>query len=100
MQEQDPMQETVKAGFRVLGLVQGIGFRWWAKRIASRLALGGTVRNCPDGSVEVKVEGTSDAVAEMEQALRSGPPGAHVRDVRRFDVHEELPTEFQILLKI
>lgn len=91
------MGEHVKAGFRVVGLVQGVGFRWWTRRVATRLGLAGTVRNCHDGSVEVVVAGTSEAVRQMEEFLRSGPPGARVRELQRFEVQEDLPPQFQIV---
>lgn len=39
------------------GRVQGVGFRYTACRVAGGFAVTGTVRNCPDGSVECVVEG-------------------------------------------
>ncbi|MCA9240453.1 MAG: acylphosphatase [Planctomycetales bacterium] len=39
------------------GHVQGVGFRYTTQRIASRLAVTGTVRNLPDGRVELVAEG-------------------------------------------
>lgn len=52
----------------VTGTVQGVGFRWTTKRIADSLGVAGWVRNNPDGSVSVAVEGTReelDAFAEQ-----------------------------------
>jgi acylphosphatase len=70
-----------RAGFRVHGRVQGVGFRWWTRDQARRLGLTGTVRNAPDGSVEVQVCGTPDAVREMGRLLQEGPPLARVDGV-------------------
>jgi len=70
-----------RRGFRVTGRVQGVGFRWWTRRTAQQLGLGGSVRNLPDGSVEVQVVGHPDVVAKLESALRHGPPGARVERV-------------------
>ena len=66
----------------VHGFVQGVGFRWFVQREAGRLGVDGWVANAPDGSVEVVAEGPPDRLAALESALREGPPGASVRDVR------------------
>jgi acylphosphatase len=41
------------------GEVQGVGFRWTARRIATDLGLTGWVRNEPDGSVSMELQGPS-----------------------------------------
>ena len=66
---------------RVQGIVQGVGFRAFVAHEARRLRLSGTVRNCPDGSVEVVVEGAPEPLRVLEASLRRGPPGAVVRRV-------------------
>jgi len=66
---------------RVIGRVQGVGFRWSAVWEARRLGLGGWVRNADDGSVEVEAEGSPAALDVFLGWLRRGPPGAHVSDV-------------------
>ena len=43
--------------YYVSGEVQGVGFRYKAQRIASRLGLTGWVRNLPDGRVELELQG-------------------------------------------
>ena len=53
----------------VTGMVQGVGFRWTSKRIADGLGLDGWVRNNPDGSVSIAVEGESAAVDSFLQEL-------------------------------
>ncbi|MET0652373.1 MAG: acylphosphatase, partial [Hyphomicrobiaceae bacterium] len=66
--------------------VQGVGFRYWTEAMASRLGLSGWVRNRRDGSVEAVFSGPSDAVAEMLEFCRQGPPSARVD---RIDLTEE-----------
>jgi len=66
---------------RVTGRVQGVSFRWYAAREARRLGLAGWVRNEPDGSVAAHLEGSDDAVGEMVDWCRHGPPAARVDDV-------------------
>ena len=66
----------------VRGRVQGVFFRYFARRHATSLGLGGTVRNMPDGrTVEIVAEGSRTAVEELLKHLRRGPPGALVQDV-------------------
>lgn len=72
--------ETRRA-FRIHGRVQGVGFRWWTQRRARELGLGGSVRNLPDGCVEVQIVGPEEVVASLERALHDGPPGSGVERV-------------------
>ena len=65
----------------VHGLVQGVGFRWFVVRQASRLGLAGWVANEADGTVSVVAEGTEDALDELYRLLASGPAGARVERV-------------------
>lgn len=70
---------------RIAGLVQGVGYRDWMERQATRMGITGWVRNCADGTVEAFVEGDSAAVEELLRACRRGPPGASVSLI-----HEDL----------
>ena len=74
---------TVEAVVR--GRVQGVGFRWFAQREASRLALGGWVANEADGSVRCEVTGSRPAVEAFIASLHEGPPSAWVE---RVEVHD------------
>jgi acylphosphatase len=87
--------ETRKA-FKVHGLVQGVGFRWWAQREGRRLGLRGTVRNCTDGTVEIAFAGSPDLVTEMELRLQQGPPSARVVRLEELAPPERLPDGFEI----
>ena len=67
---------------RVIGRVQGVGFRWWARRQADELDLVGWVMNADDErSVELVAEGDPEALSELERRLAQGPPGARVEQV-------------------
>lgn len=46
------------------GQVQGVGFRWTARKVAQSLDLTGWVRNEPDGSVTMELQGTSSHLAQ------------------------------------
>ncbi|HKI85185.1 MAG TPA: acylphosphatase [Thermoanaerobaculia bacterium] len=65
----------------VRGRVQGVGFRFFVKRLADSLALVGWVRNVHDGSVEVVAGGAEEVLRQFEQGLREGPPAARVERV-------------------
>jgi hydrogenase maturation protein HypF len=66
----------------VRGVVQGVGFRPFVWRLASRYELGGWVRNT-GGVVEIHAEGSSGALERFCRDLRSqAPPLAAVDDVR------------------
>ena len=69
--------------FLVRGAVQGVGFRWFAALEARRLALVGWAANLPDGRVEVVARGSETALAQLERALRRGPPAARVDGVNK-----------------
>jgi len=72
----DPALRALR--LRVQGRVQGVGFRWFTRRLAEELHLRGRVRNLPDGSVEALVAGEAQRLAAFRERLRQGPPGARV----------------------
>lgn len=83
--------------FLVMGTVQGVGFRWFARRNARQLDIVGWVKNQPDGSVDVRACGREDALRRFREALRAGPEGASVEQLLEFtDDGEEEYTEFAI----
>ena len=51
------------------GHVQGVGFRWTARRVAGGFAVTGTVENLPDGRVRLVLEGDADACGECRDAI-------------------------------
>ena len=71
----------VSRRFLISGRVQGVGFRWFAQAAAARENIYGWVHNLPDGRVEATAEGEAEAIDRFEQALRHGPPGAHVEQL-------------------
>lgn len=60
------------------GVVQGVGFRWFAQREASLLGLTGWVANEPDGSVRCLATGPRAALETFADRLREGPPSGRV----------------------
>ena len=66
---------------RIVGRVQGVGFRAWVDVEARRLRLDGWVRNRRDGTVEAVFGGPLDAVDEMMRRCARGPTLAQVSEV-------------------
>lgn len=76
------------------GVVQGVGFRWFAQRVANQSNLTGWVRNEPDGSVTVEVEGEAGLVKDFIVELKTGNRHAQVTriDVQLVELkHEQSP---------
>jgi len=75
--------------YLVRGRVQGVGFRWFVMREATRLKLTGHVRNLPNGDVEVCAQGAVAALAALERALTAGPVGARVEHVEKEELSHD-----------
>ena len=74
-----PHKASLKA--RVIGRVQGVGFRYFTERVAQGTGVAGYVMNCHDGSVEVIAEGERETLEELLILLKQGPRGARVERV-------------------
>ncbi len=81
MKEED-REDQSRVRLRIEGRVQGVFFRYSTVEEAVRLRLGGWVRNCPDGSVEVVAEGPRQNIEDLIRWCHHGPPGARVHNVR------------------
>lgn len=66
---------------RVFGDVQGVFYRHFAKDMASKLSLAGWIRNDPDGSVFIVVEGDEKNVDKFLEWCKEGSPMATVDNV-------------------
>jgi acylphosphatase len=62
------------------GRVQGVGFRYNAKSVASGYEVVGTVRNLPNGRVELIVEGEKVELEAFRQAVRESGMDHFVED--------------------
>ena len=70
----------------VHGRVQGVGFRYFVQNAANRFGLVGDVRNCPDSTVEIVVEGNARKIAEFIDHVQKGPSLARVQRVDVTDI--------------
>lgn len=81
----------------VQGRVQGVGFRYFVLEHARELALSGTVRNMPDGSVEVRARGERTGLDRLIELLWKGPRLSRVTHVHlQWDVPLEPREGFDV----
>jgi acylphosphatase len=62
------------------GQVQGIGFRYTAKSVATGFMVTGTVRNLTGGRVELIAEGHREELSAFRQAIRESGMEHFIRD--------------------
>ena len=62
------------------GKVQGVGFRYSAKVLATGFELTGTVANLPDGRVELVAEGTREELEAFRQAIVDSELGPFIHN--------------------
>jgi acylphosphatase len=73
------------------GRVQGVGFRYTTKDIARGFDVCGTVKNLPEGTVELEVMGEREEVEAFlkeiaeESALAHHIKGMHVKNIPPLD---------------
>ena len=75
----------IRRAATVRGRVQGVSFRWYTREQAVRLGVSGWVRNDPDGTVRLEVQGAPDAVEALLRWAHHGPGHAQVSSVEVTD---------------
>ncbi|MDD4858560.1 MAG: acylphosphatase [Candidatus Krumholzibacteria bacterium] len=75
------MDDLKRVRIIVRGIVQGVGFRFFAMQLARDYGLAGWVRNLDDGSVEVEAEGEELIVNSFIKDLGIGPRSSEVTAV-------------------
>lgn len=74
------------------GMVQGVGFRFTAERVAMSLDLTGWVKNIRDGRVEVVCEGDEACLVDFLNKMKSGSMKQYITGARA--AWEEATGEF------
>ncbi len=73
----------VLAKLKISGIVQGIGFRPFVYRIASKLNLKGYILNLGDAGVEIEVEGKKEEIDRFIKFLKDKkPPLAEIHEIK------------------
>ncbi len=73
--------KTQKVHLIITGSVQGIGYRWFAKKTAAQRNITGWVRNLDNGDVEIEACGSKDEIESFIDSLRNNHPYAVVSDI-------------------
>jgi acylphosphatase len=73
------------------GMVQGVGFRYTARRIAQRFPVTGFVENLRDGRVRVVVQGAAGEIERFLLAIESEfEDYIHTKEQHRLEPTDEL----------
>lgn len=88
---------NVEMHVRFIGRVQGVGFRASAAHAAKRLGLKGTVKNLPDGSVELIAQGPEDNLETLIKELDQNIFPGHIHHVeKKFGPVDQVFSSFSI----
>ena len=91
------MESELRLDLVIEGRVQGVGFRYSAKKEAESLGIKGSVQNIHDGSVFVTAQGEKEAMNNFVKWCYKGPPGAIVRNIEKVQGKTEEFSEFRLL---
>ncbi len=81
---------------KVVGLVQGVGFRPFVYRMARKFNLSGNVRNLSDG-VKILAQGEQKNVSLFLESLNNEtPPAAQIHNISTKETEPQLITDFSI----
>ena len=85
------------ASIRVYGIVQGVGFRFTVRSLATMHGIGGWVANLPDGSVQIEATGAKDQLDAFVTAIRASRVGPGIeRWEESRQTADRIPLHFDI----
>lgn len=73
----------------VIGLVQGVGYRYFCRMKADEFKIYGYAKNLVNGNVELEIEGEKGLIKDFIKELKRGPFNSHVKRIQV----EEIPLE-------
>lgn len=92
------MANVERRRFYFSGRVQGVGFRYTTERLAKDFDVAGTVRNLPDGRVELLVEGEWPVISQfLTSIVTQMEPYIHDVSSETEPLDEQLLTDFRIV---
>lgn len=80
----------------VQGDVQGVGFRYTTQRVANQLGVVGSVRNLPDGSVEIYACASEATLERFFSAIQAKTSG-RVDSIQKLACKASFDASFHIL---
>ena len=75
------MPDKVQLHAIIHGRVQGVFFRDTAKRFAEEFGICGSVKNLPDGTVEMIAQGEKEAIEKLLDTLKEHPGMASISKI-------------------
>jgi acylphosphatase len=72
--------KTIK--INVTGKVQGVGFRHFTKQQADLLGITGSIKNQPDGTVQIIAQSSPDKLKKFINKCYDGPHNSFVSDLK------------------
>ncbi|MEY2597914.1 MAG: hypothetical protein RLZZ244_3204 [Verrucomicrobiota bacterium] len=78
------------------GKVQGVGFRYSTKQLATGFEVTGWVRNLPDGRVELQVMGEPPEVEDFLQAIAESHLKGHIKRTESHPIAAFVARGFEI----
>ena len=83
--------------FKAHGLVQGIGYRYYASRVARRFGLFGFCRNIGKDGFECVVQGEKNKTEQFLEQIKKGPDSARPEKIEfEFRKPNENFTDFSV----
>ncbi|AEA46767.1 acylphosphatase [Archaeoglobus veneficus] len=65
----------------ISGVVQGVGFRYFTRKVAKEMGVKGYVMNLSDGRVYIVAEGSEEQLEKFISTVRQGPLHAIVKGI-------------------
>ena len=82
----------------IRGQVQGVGFRFFLKKIADDLGICGAAHNQQDGSVYIEAEALPDTLQSFVDKCRQGPASAEIKELYALEGELKNYHDFRIAL--
>jgi acylphosphatase len=88
----------MRLSFRVIGRVQGVGYRWFVKETAEKHNVSGWVRNALDGAVEGEAQGSIPELDGFLKEIKAGHRWAAVDGTETQEMldQDDAKKDFQI----
>ncbi|MCX8082526.1 MAG: acylphosphatase [bacterium] len=67
------------------GKVQGVGFRFYTKDIATKTGVTGWVKNLSNGKVEIVAEGSKEEIQTFLKKLKEGYLGRNITNIEEIE---------------
>jgi len=73
----------------IVGVVTGVGFRWWLKKEAEKRRIYGFVKNRTENEVEAVLFGHEKDIDDIIKLCRKGPVLSNVKSIKIEDYQQE-----------